>query len=198
MKKEIKFEDVKCQTTKKHIERLRQAADRFIWAVNLNLSDKEKISRDARDEIITVSSCNAYKDDGNTRTPGEEYTVILGYRFDDDKTSINRMCYEKGYVENTIYFILNEKVRINDQIVWSRFLEMFVSGYEYSEGGSIHSGVRRIAYNNDNMELTSIFNPKTATEAVMEIRKNNEKRFLLKMYQSDDIYDVSFKEDGDE
>jgi hypothetical protein len=173
LSKLVELKDIHCKSILENIESCAEAVSRFITLIDSQFSPEEQI-RGKRNFFIIRSDEDAFKNDGNTHTPGFFYRIIWAFplRFVKDLNLDNFIYFEDdGEASNVLYFCLEEKERCCDNSegrysrkVIIRILGNPISSYDTTEKTCI-------AYNNTNYPLLSVFTIDNAIRCVLKIRE---------------------------
>ena len=90
---------------------------------------------------------------------------------------------DKKWIENVLYFVYEQREYTEDhEANCSRYFSIHVAGMEYHENGTYEAHHQRLAFNNENSELTSILNAKVAIKAI-ELMNHaiNDYKLLVKI-----------------
>lgn len=185
----VKLEDIKCGKIRNNIEICSRSINNFVKLINTELDDDEKLCNPTF--IILRRMCDVYENDGNTTTDGYSYKVYWAFSLSTDK-SVDIFYLQNEMQEQCLYFEYKQTERIRDHIANSlRFLTLYMCGVEFPGSKGI---VKRIDYNNDNMEVNSIINVSNAATCILEI-KEIKKRVRLTERLKNKLKECYNKED---
>lgn len=184
MKELIKQNEIKCEEIRKNIEQCENEILRFVNVLRSHVnilalhdicSIKECLEIEKTDPIlrkesmykrVTKSESLGYK--VNTRVDTTEYQVIWAFDL-TGKTIDSHTFYDfdKQWIENVLYFVYEQREYTDDhEADRGRYFSIFVAGMEYHECGTYEPHHQKLAFNNENRELTSILNAKVAVKAI--------------------------------
>lgn len=184
MKELIKQNEIKCEEIRKNIEQCENEILKFVNVLRSHVnilalhdicSINEFLKIEKTDPIlreesmykrVTKSESLGYK--VNTRVNTTEYQVIWAFdltgKIIDSHTLYD---FDKEWIENVLYFEYEQREYTDaHEADCSRYFSIYVAGMEYHECGTYEQHHQKLAFNNENRELTSILNAKVAIKAI--------------------------------
>ena len=198
MKELIKQNEIKCEEIRKNIEQCENEILKFVSVLRshtniLSLHDicsiKECVKIEETDPIlrkeslykrVTKSKSYGYRA-GITSVNTTEYEAIWAFDLTGKIIDYHTFYdFDKKWIENVLYFVYDQREYTDDhEADCNRYFSIYVAGMEYHEDGICEQHHQRIAFNNENSELTSILNAKVATRTIELINKVIKEYILL-------------------
>lgn len=160
----ISLSDIKCEEIVNMIEEATKIVLNFCTSVNLNLKD---VQLEDPKILIERRCVNAYKDDGNTHTPGYEYNVYWCFRYIKDSQRIHDVLNSESYLWPTylLFFKFIATERIEDHAYQGRrFFSLHITDDDDNKNS-------RIASYNDNYPLVSMLVVNNIYKCICFIKK---------------------------
>ena len=171
------LDNIKTETIKENFALIDEMVEKCIWVLSKCLHKPLNIK-----QFLEVKPTEEYRD--NNKVQSTKYTFIWAVNLINDSKEMDEWTYyDITYknIENTIFIRYEQSVYndINEEVKL-RFVTLYIAGIKIN--GEDH--IKKIAYNNDNYPIISIFSEKTilkTLEYCEEIIKQNQK---LKMIQN--------------
>ena len=174
---EIDLEEIEC-SIKEDIEECTKKIKRFVEVINYQFESGCGLGG----FVLTIlrAKANVFEDDGNTKTEGYKYKAIWAYSY--GRYNINSLYIQNNMQEECIYFEYENSERIRDhEVQENRFLSLYFCDHEYPGCDGL---VKRIDYNNNNYELTSIINNQNAATCTLKIKEAKRRIALEKFFEN--------------
>lgn len=173
---QISLEQIE-SAVKGRIEKCTEEIRKFMILVDSRLDEDDQYCGEM--SFIQRQDGTAYEDDGNTQTPGYVYEAYWCFQLNPNTSFKTYGIFgEFIYQEECLFFKYTDAERVIDHKADGR-LRSFELNFCGIKQPHETSALKRIDYNNNNYDLTSIITIQNAATCILEIQRLAERRKLV-------------------